>query len=287
MAHRHAWRTGCLHHRRLDVPVAGGAAEVLLLAPRGEWHGTVLAVHGYACNRTIPHLILLQECLRRGLGVASVPLPGHHPKAPPLHVESLTDYLPAVIAGLKPQLPAPIRLVLGNSLGSALLLLAMPHLEGVGNGILLQPPLRLDWSYAATLTDFRTSFDRSLGWAMGRFPWTSALSFVFARPRIQDMAGRHQRFPVLHPGMLPRLSAMFHHIRYADRLQQAEASGYLLIAGENDPVCPPDDVKAIARLVGGAPRVAVIPGCNHTTLFFVPTLLEVVSHYLDERFPGL
>lgn len=283
MGHRHAWRTGCRDTQQIDVPVEGGTAEILLLSPHGPWHGTVLAVHGYACNRTIPHLVIYREFLKRGLGIASVPLPGHHAKSPPLHAERLLSYLPEVLQGLRPHLPAPLRLVLGNSLGSVMLLLAMPHLGGLEGGILLQPPLRLDWSYRATLYDFSTSFNHRLLWAMRHYPWSSAFAFLFGRQRFWDPSGNHRRYSVLHPGMMPRLNAMFEHVNLSDRLKQVKAPGFLLVTGEKDPVAPPRDVQAIAEMVGGQPDFRVIPGTNHTTLFFVPSLPQLVSEYLDQR----
>jgi pimeloyl-ACP methyl ester carboxylesterase len=282
---RFAYVTGCERFTIEHVPLARGSAEVLRLEPVGAPRGYVLAVHGFGVNQIFPNAPLYKLFLQAGLGVLAVPLPGHHPLAPPLHSPWLDDYLPTISDRLQPVLDAPIVMGFGNSMGAALTLASLVELPQIRHGVFLQPPLWVDLTSAELALEVATSFGRDLLKALD-VPMGAMFSMALARCRFLDRDGRERLRNFLHPAALPAVQRVLDHLNLPHRLSTLNDHRFLLVTGEKDRVAPPYDVARLAGFIPSSPQVAVVPNANHTTLFFVPKTLQLVRDWLDEHFPS-
>ncbi len=285
MAKRFAYVTGCESVAIEHVPLPRGSAEVLRLEPVGKPQGYVLAVHGFGVNQIFPNAPLYKLFLKAGLGVLAVPLPGHHPLAPPLHAPWLDHYLPTISDRLQPRLDAPIVMGFGNSMGAALTLASMAELPQIRHGIFLQPPLWVDLTNIELALEVATSFGRDLFKALD-VPLGAMLSMALASCRFVDRDGRERWRNFLHPAALPAVQRVLEHLNLPRRLAGLNDHSVLLVTGENDRVAPPHDVARLAGFMPNAPQLAVVPKTNHTTLFFAPRTTQVVQAFLDDHFPS-
>ncbi len=285
MAKRYAYLTGCSRMTETTVPLLRGTAEVLHLEPTTPARGYVLALHGFGVNQIFPNAPLYRTFLQAGLGVLAVPLPGHHPAAPPLHSPWLQDYLPTIARHLQPELSAPILLSFGNSIGSVLSLVSMPEIPSIRHGIFLQPPLWVDLSSADLAREVLSSVSRDL-LRSSDFPASAVLSMAMTRCRFVDRDGRERLRNFLHPAALPAIQRMLDHLSVPERVSRLIDHEILFITGERDRIAPPHDVVRLAGYMPCSPDIAIVPRANHTTLFFLPQTMQVVKDWLASHLPA-
>lgn len=286
MSKRFAYVTGCERLAVEHIPLTKGAAEVLRLEPTGQPKGYVLAVHGFGVNQIFPNAPVYRQFLQAGLGVLAVPLPGHHPLAPPLHSPWLPDYLPTISDRLQSVLDAPIVMGFGNSMGAALTLASLAELPHIRHGIFLQPPLWVDLSKFDLALEVASSFGRNLLKALD-VPMGAMFNMALARCTFHDQDGRERLRNFLHPEALPAVQRVLDGLNLPERLSGLTDHHFLLVTGEKDRVATPYDVTRLAGFIPSSPDVAIVPNANHTTLFFVPQTFQRVQAFLDTHFPAI
>lgn len=286
MAWRYAHLTGCAQADLLTIPVFGGDAEIIRLLPADPPKGFLIAVHGFGCNRIFPNRPIYQSFLTRGYGVLSIPLPGHHPSAPPFAAPWLASYVPTIISSLEPTLPAPIVAAQGNSWGAILALAAMAEVPSLRLGVFLEPPLRVAIGYAELCREILGTFNRHL-WQSREIPLGALLGLATGSCRFLERGGREARRNFLHPRTLPELQKLLEHLSLPLRLSNMTERSVLFVGGDQDRVATPTDIHRLASYLPGDSRVEIIPQANHTTLFFHPQTMPKLELWLEEHLGAL
>lgn len=287
MAWRYVHLTGCAHADLLTVPVFGGEAEIIRMLPAEPLKGYLVAVHGFGCNRVFPNRPIYQMFLERGIGVISLPLPGHHPTAPPFAAPWLTAYVPSILNTLAPRLNAPVIAAQGNSWGAILALSAMPEIPTIKLGVFLEPPLQVAIGYAELCREIMGSLNRHLVGAAGEMPLRVLWEMARGRCRFQERDGNPAHRNFLHPRTLPELQKLLESLSLPLRLSELKDRSILFVGGERDRVATPNDIHRLASYIPGDSKVAIIPQANHTTLFFHPQTMPLIQTWLDEHLAKL
>ncbi|MBC7544060.1 MAG: alpha/beta hydrolase [Candidatus Sericytochromatia bacterium] len=285
MSTRFAHLTGCRKVTVMSVPLLRGTAEVLQLEPTLPTRGYVLALHGFGVNQIFPNAGIYRTFLNAGFGVLAVPLPGHHPAAPPLHSPWLQDYLPTIARHLAPLLDAPISVGYGNSIGAVITLGSLPEIPSIRHGVFLQPPLWVDLSSTELAKEMLTSVSRDL-LRSSDFPASAVLSMALSRCRFVDRNGRERLRNFLHPAALPSIQRILDQLNIPERVSRLTDHQMLFITGERDRISPPYDVARLAGYMPCSPQLCVIPKANHTTLFFMPETMQRVQDWLSVHLPA-